>query len=157
MLRCRVEDNRCFGYGNGLVVNGTETISFKEFLTINSNLAHVSDTWSDLWAVIFYTGQSVGRLIDLRYADVEKGSAYLREKGRIKAKRIELSAPVCAILERRRVTYPQDIFVFQSHSNRVKSQCSPVTIIAFNAALRRAGEALPLSTVSSKKAQNIAI
>jgi integrase len=50
----------------------------------------------------FYTGQSVGRLIDLRYTDIERGSAYLRVKGRIKAKRIELSAPVCAILERRR-------------------------------------------------------
>ena len=63
-------------------------------MTINSNLAHISDTWSDMWALIFYTGLSVGRLIDLRYTDIESETAYLREKGRLKAKQIELSAPV---------------------------------------------------------------
>jgi integrase len=138
-------------------VKGKKAISFKKFLTINSNLVHVSDTWSDLWAVIFYTGQSVGRLIDLRYTDIERGSAYLRVKGRIKAKRIELSAPVCAILERRRETYPQDVFVFQSHSNRVKNRDSPVTVIAFNAALRKVSKLATGELASSKNARKVIV
>ena len=138
-------------------MNGNETITFKQFLTISSNLGHISDAWADLWAVIFYTGQSVGRLIDLRYSDVEKGSAYLREKGRIKAKRIELSAPVCAILKRRRATYPEDTFVFQSHSNRVKSHTSPVTVIAFNAALRKVSKLAIDKAVSSKSARRVVL
>ena len=138
-------------------MKGKKAISFKKFLTINSNLVHVSDTWSDLWAVIFYTGQSVGRLIDLRYTDIERVSAYLRVKGRIKAKRIELSAPVCAILERRRETYPQDVFVFQSHSNRVKNRDSPVTVIAFNAALRKVSKLATGELVSSKNARKVVV
>nr|WP_227635776.1 hypothetical protein [Klebsiella michiganensis] len=124
-------------------------------MTINSNLAHISDTWSDMWALIFYTGLSVGRLIDLRYTDIESGTAYLREKGRLKAKQIELSAPVCTILERRRMMYPQDIFVFQSHSNRVKNKYSPVTIIAFNAALRKVSKLATGEVVSSKNARKV--
>ena len=124
-------------------------------MTINSNLAHISDTWSDMWALIFYTGISVGRLIDLRYTDIESGTAYLREKGRLKAKQIELSAPVCTILERRRMMYPQDIFVFQSHSNRVKNKYSPVTIIAFNAALRKVSKLATGEVVSSKNARKV--
>nr|WP_303626828.1 hypothetical protein [Klebsiella pneumoniae] len=138
-----------------MVVNGKKTISFKQFLTINSNLRYISDAWSDLWAIIFYTGQSVGGLIDLRYADLGKGSAYLRKKGRIKAKRIELSAPVCAILERRRTTYPEDVFVFQSHSNRVKNRASPVTVIAFNTAIRKVSKVTTGELASSKNARKV--
>jgi integrase len=136
-------------------VNGKITISFEQFLTINSNLVHISDTWSDLWALIFYTGLSVGRLIDLRYTDIEGGVAYLREKGRLKAKQIELSVPVCTILKSRRMMYPQDIFVFQSHSNRVKNKCSPVTIIAFNTALRKSSKLATGGVVSSKNARKV--
>ncbi|ELS1884714.1 hypothetical protein R4U68_001214 [Raoultella ornithinolytica] len=138
-----------------MVVNGKRKISFYKFLTINSNLVHISDTWSDLWAMIFYTGLSVGRLIDLRFTDIHDGTAYLREKGRLKAKQIELSIPVCSVLERRRMMYPQDIFVFQSHSNRVKNKCSPVTIIAFNAALRKASKLATGEVVSSKNARKV--
>lgn len=136
-------------------MNAKKPISFEQFLTVNSNLAHISDTWSDMWALIFYTGLSVGRLIDLRYTDIESGTAYLREKGRLKAKQIELSAPVCTILERRRMMYPQDIFVFQSHSNRVKNKYSPVTIIAFNAALRKVSKLATGEVVSSKNARKV--
>ncbi|MBX4771493.1 hypothetical protein [Klebsiella oxytoca] len=136
-------------------MNAKKPISFEQFLTVNSNLAHISDTWSDMWALIFYTGLSVGRLIDLRYTDIESGTAYLREKGRLKAKQIELSAPVCTILERRRMMYPQDVFVFQSHSNRVKNKYSPVTIIAFNAALRKVSKLATGEVVSSKNARKV--
>jgi len=136
-------------------VNGKKTISFEQFLTINSNLMHMSDTWADLWALIFHTRLSVGRLIDLRYIDVEGGTAYLREKGRLKAKQIELSVPVCTMLERRRMMYPQDIFVFQSHSNRVKNKYSPVTIIAFNTALRKSSKLAAGGVVSSKSARKV--
>ncbi|MBE0092278.1 hypothetical protein FOT81_13855 [Raoultella planticola] len=138
-----------------LTVSSKKTLTFAQFLVINSQLAKISDTWADLWVLIFYTGLGVGRLIDLRYTDIEGEAAYLREKGRLKAKQIELSAPVCTILKRRRMMYPQDIFVFQSHSNRVKNKCSPVTIIAFNAALRKASKLATGGVVSSKNARKV--
>ncbi|KAE9756539.1 hypothetical protein GP728_15085 [Enterobacteriaceae bacterium TzEc084] len=63
--------------------------------------------------------------------------------------------PVEAMIARRRERYPEDVYLFQSHSNRVKYHRRPVTIIAFNAALRRAARSLPDVNVSSSSARNI--
>lgn len=136
-------------------MNGKKTISFEQFLTINSNLVSISDTWADLWALIFHTGLSAGRLLSIRYDDTDGESILLREQGRLKALRVELTPPAIAIIVRRRERYPEDIFVFQSHSNWVKYECRPVTLIAFNSALRQAAKSLPDVNVSSSSARNI--
>ncbi|OVX50307.1 hypothetical protein BME28_11115 [Klebsiella pneumoniae] len=108
-----------------------------------------------MWALIFHTGLSVGRLLALRHDDTDGESILLREQGRLKALRVELTPPAIAIIVRRRERYPEDIFVFQSHSNRVKYECRPVTLIAFNSALRQAAKSLPDVNVSSSSARNI--
>ncbi|EPP4979123.1 hypothetical protein ACUQO8_005441, partial [Klebsiella pneumoniae] len=126
-----------------------------QFLTINSNLVSISDTWADLWALIFYTRLSAGRLLSLRYDDIDGCSIMIREPGHLKVLKVELSLPAMAMIDRRRERYPEDVFLFQSHSNRVKYQRRPVTIIAFNAALRRAARSLPDVNVSSSSARNI--
>lgn len=132
-----------------------KTISFRDFLTINYNLMHMSDTWADLWALIFYTRLSAGRLLSLRYDDIDGCSIMIREPGHLKVLKVELSLPAMAMIDRRKKRYPGDVFLFQSHSNRVKYQRRPVTIIAFNAALRRAARSLPGVNVSSSSARNI--
>lgn len=136
-------------------MNGKKTISFEQFLTINSNLVAISDTWADLWALIFYTGLSAGRLLGVRYDDIDGGSILIQQQGRLKALRVESPLPVVEMIARRRGRYPEDVFLFQSHSNRVKYQCRPVSIIAFNSALRRATKSLPDVTVSSSSAKNV--
>ncbi|MEG8851095.1 hypothetical protein U4T44_23100, partial [Klebsiella pneumoniae] len=103
-----------------LTVSSKKTLTFAQFLVINSKLAKISDTWADLWALIFHTGLSVGRLLALRHDDTDGDSILLREQGRLKALRVELTPPAIAIIVRRRESYPGDVFVFQSHSNRVK-------------------------------------
>lgn len=138
-----------------LTVSSKKTLTFAQFLVINSQLANISDTWADLWAFIFHTGLSVGRLLALRHDDTDGESILLREQGRLKALRVELTPPAIAIIERRRERYPEDVFVFQSHSNRVKYECRPVTLIAFNTALGRAAKSLPGVTVSSSSARNV--
>lgn len=138
-------------------MSSKKTLTFAQFLIINIHLAKISDTWADLWALIFHTGISVGRLQELRYDDVDGDSILLREQGRLKALRIELKSSARAMISRRRERYPEDIFVFQSHSNRVKNECRPVTIIAFNAALRHVSKSLSIVTVSSSSARNITI
>lgn len=126
-----------------------------QFLIINSQLAGISDTWADLWVLIFYTSLSAGRLLALRYDDIDNDSILIRERGRLKALRVETPPRAMAMITRRRERYPEDVFVFQSHSNRLKYQRRPVTIIAFNAALRRAARSLPDINVSSSSARNI--
>ncbi|QBG08015.1 hypothetical protein DA718_12830 [Klebsiella huaxiensis] len=136
-------------------VSSKKTLTSAQFLIINSHLAKVSDTWADLWALIFHTGLSVGRLLALRHDDTDVDSILLREQGRLKALRVELTPPAIAIIVRRRESYPGDVFVFQSHSNRVKYECRPVTLIAFNTALRRAAKSLSGIAVSSSSARNV--
>nr|WP_223261828.1 MULTISPECIES: hypothetical protein [Enterobacteriaceae] len=137
-------------------MNRKKILTFAQFLAINSLLINISDTWADLWAMIFYTNLSVGRLLGLRYDDIDVDSILIREQGRLKALRVELSPPAMAMIDRRREKYPGDIFVFQSHSNRVKNKSRPVTVIAFNTALRRVAKSLPGIAVSSRSARNIA-
>ena len=136
-------------------MNVKNTLSFEQFLAVKDKLTDVSDTWSDLWALIFYTDVSVGRLISLRFDYVNANVMLLQEHRHLKELRVELSVPAVAILNRRREKYPDDIFVFQSHSNRVKYERRPVTLIAFNTALSRAAKSLPNVTVSSSSARRV--
>lgn len=136
-------------------MNRKKTLTFAQFLLINSQLANISVTWADLWALIFHTGLSAGRLLALRYDDVDGDSILIREQGRLKELCIELSSPAMAMIDRRRKNYPGDVFVFQSHSNRVKYERRPVTLIAFDTALRRAAKSLPEVTVSSSSARRV--
>ncbi|MFP8470473.1 site-specific integrase [Klebsiella grimontii] len=138
-----------------LTVSSKKTLTFAQFLVINSQLANISDTWADLWVLIFYTSLSAGRLLALRYDDIDNDSILIRERGRLKALRVEIPPRAMSMITRRRERYPEDVFLFQSHSNRVKYQRRPVTIIAFNAALRRAARSLPDINVSSSSARNI--
>ena len=138
-----------------LTVSSTKTLTFAQFLVINSQLANNSDTWADLWALIFHTSLSAGRLLALRYDDIDNDSILIRERGRLKELRVEIPPRAMAMITRRRERYPEDVFVFQSHSNRVKYECRPVTLIAFNTALGRAAKSLPGVTVSSSSARNV--
>ncbi|WP_438436234.1 hypothetical protein [Klebsiella pneumoniae] len=79
----------------------------------------------------------------------------IRKQGHLKELRVKSTPPVEAMIARRRERYPEDVYLFQSHSNRVKYHRRPVTIIAFNAALRRAARSLPDVNVSSSSARNI--
>ncbi|HGO5397087.1 TPA: hypothetical protein ACK2W2_005871 [Klebsiella michiganensis] len=138
-----------------LTVSSKKTLTFAQFLIINSHLVKISDTWADLWALIFHTSLSAGRLLALRYDDIDNDSILIRERGRLKALRVEIPPRAMAMITRRRERYPEDVFVFQSHSNRVKYECRPVTLIAFNTALGRAAKSLPGVTVSSSSARNV--
>ena len=136
-------------------MNVKSTLSFEQFLAVKDKLIDISDTWSDLWALTFYTGASAGRLIALRYDHVDDNAMLLQGSRHLKALCVELSPPAVAILNRRREKYPDDIFVFQSHSNRVKYERRPVTLIAFNTALGRAAKPLSDVTVSSSSARKV--
>lgn len=69
-------------------------------------------------------------------------------------KEMEMSMPpiIIEIIQRRRNKYPADDYVFQSHSNRVKAERKPVTVVAFNQALKSAASGITTKNVSSKNA-----
>lgn len=94
---------------------------------------------------------SIGKLLSLRFEDVS-GVESLKISGNIN---LLTDNPVKQIIKKRRELYPDDIFLFQSHSNRVKSIAKPVTVIAFNQALKSVAKYVTKKNVSSSSARRV--
>lgn len=129
-----------------------DELTFADFLSINSRLRQVSDTWADLWVSIYYTQLSVGKLVVLRFEDISESVSPLKKSGIIQ---LLAENPVRHIIQKRRSLYPEDEFIFQSHSNRVKSIAKPVTVVAFNQALRDIAKYVTDKSVSSNSARRV--
>ena len=125
----------------------------RQVALINCRLKDISDTWADLWVFLHLVPISVSRAIDLRYSCFDGKSLTFEKRGKFKAKQIAASPLVCELIQRRRERYPDDSYIFQSHSNRVKFQDKPVTVVAFNQALKKAAKFVTDDVVSSKSAQ----
>ncbi|EOF4924775.1 hypothetical protein MMB25_22045 [Salmonella enterica] len=125
-------------------------LTFYEFAAINHRLSVISDTWADLWTFLYFLPVGVGRIVRLRYSDITVEHIIFVRRGRLKEKHLLTPLVIKKIIQRRRESYPEDIFVFQSHSNRVKAKKKPVTIIAFNRALKDASVGVTDHTVTSK-------
>lgn len=129
-----------------------DELTFADFLSINSRLRQVSDTWADLWVSIYYTQLSVGKLVVLRFEDISESGSPLKKSGIIQ---LMAENPVKNVIQKRRRLYPDDEFIFQSHSNRVKSIAKPVTVTAFNQALRDCAKHIINKNVSSSSARRV--
>lgn len=128
-------------------------LTTRQVALINCRLKDISDTWADLWVFLHLVPIGVSRAIVLQYSNFDGKSLTFEERGKFKAKQISASPLVCELIQRRRERYPDDIYIFQSHSNRVKFQDKPVTVVAFNQALKKAAKFVTDDVVSSKSAQ----
>ncbi len=128
-------------------------LTTRQVALINCRLKDISDTWADLWVFLHLVPIGVSRAIVLQYSNFDGKSLTFEERGKFKAKQISASPLVCELIQRRRERYPNDIYIFQSHSNRVKFQDKPVTVVAFNQALKKAAKFVTDDVVSSKSAQ----
>lgn len=127
-------------------------ITSLEFNEIRKNLELSSDTWADLWFLLNLTQVHITQLLRCRYLEWRGDLLILPAYGIFAEKRISLSPTACVIIGQRRNRYPNDVFLFQSHSLRVKAIARPVTVIAFNMALKKAAQGVTCKTVSSKSA-----
>jgi hypothetical protein len=126
-----------------------------EFFAIKSSLAMISDTWSDLWLALFLTQASPTQLLELKFEHAKNGVLILPATRRFKQKCIPLNPGLKKIIQLRRIRYPNDKFLFQSHANRTKAIPRPVTLVAFNTALKRASFGITRKTLSSTNAFHI--
>ena len=128
-------------------------LTTRQVALINCRLKDISDTWADLWVFLLLVPIGVSRAIVLQYSNFDGKSLTFEERGKFKAKQISASPLVCELIQRRRERYPDDIYIFQSHSNRVKFQGKPVTVIAFNRVLKVAAKGVTDVVVTSKSAR----
>lgn len=88
----------------------------------------------------------------LRYSDITGEIITLKKMEHYKEMKMLMPPIIIEIIQRRRKKYPADDYVFQSHSNRVKAEKKPVTVVAFNQALKSAASGITTKSVSSKSA-----
>lgn len=127
-----------------------DLLTFYEIASINHRLLDISDTWADLWGCLHYLPVGIGRVRMLRYTNLVGSNLTFEQRGRLKEINIIAPSPVRNIILRRREIYPDDVYVFQSHSNRVKAEEKPVTVVAFNRALKLASSGVTTKNVTSK-------
>lgn len=125
-------------------------LTFYEIASINHRLLDISDSWADLWVCLHYLPVGIGRVRMLRYTNLVGSNLTFEQRGRLKEINIIAPSPVRNIILRRREIYPDDVYVFQSHSNRVKAEEKPVTVVAFNRALKLASSGVTTKNVTSK-------
>lgn len=125
-------------------------LTFYEIASINHRLLDISDTWADLWVCLHYLPVGIGRVRMLRYTNLVGSNLTFEQRGRLKEINIIAPSQVRNIILRRREIYPDDVYVFQSHSNRVKAEEKPVTVVAFNRALKLASSGVTTKNVTSK-------
>ncbi|EPU6470542.1 hypothetical protein ACVYRA_003416 [Citrobacter amalonaticus] len=125
-------------------------LTFYEIASINHRLLDISDTWADLWVCLHYLPVGIGRVRMLRYTNLVGSNLTFEKRGRLKEINIIAPSQVRNIILRRREIYPDDVYVFQSHSNRVKAEEKPVTVVAFNRALKLASSGVTTKNVTSK-------
>ena len=127
----------------------------EEFNAIRNELFVISDTWADLWMLLKLTNEKPTRLLKLTYIDESKGVLTFKDKNAILKQAIKLNFEARQLIRARYRRYPDDIYVFQSHSNRKKYVASPVTLVAFNNALKLVSQRITDKKVSSKSARNL--
>jgi len=110
------------------------------------------ETYADVWRLNLNMALRISDLLALTFDDVKGNVLRLNEQKTArkakgdqpaksgKAKTIEINDVARSIIEKRRQAYPDDVFLFQSKSNRVKGAAKPVTREAVSRAFKAAGE-----------------
>ena len=91
-------------------------------------------------------------MLKLKFDDVRKETVYFEATTGLDGISIPLNSGLNKLIRVRRSKYPDDAFVFQSHTNRTLAP-RPVTLVAFNMALKKASYGVTLKLVSSKSAR----
>ena len=115
--------------------------------------------YSDIWHIGINMALRITDMLSIKYDDVigndhltikEQKTRHVKNK---KPRRIMLNSKAKSIIAGRRLAYPDDVYLFRSHSNRAKIQNSPITVRAVLKAFASAGDVigLKLGTHSMRK------
>lgn len=100
--------------------------------------------YADIWKVGINLGLRISDLLCIRYEDLnlEDKHLVLKEQKTQKRKEIRLNDVVIEIVKRRKGEYPNDIYLFQVHSNRMKNK--PISRFSVSQTFKDCGEILGL-------------
>ncbi|CAK7012242.1 MAG: tyrosine-type recombinase/integrase [Citrobacter freundii] len=126
----------------------------EEARQIEAVLRHRNETFADAWALNLNLALRISDLLALTFDDVAGNVVTIKEKKTSKLKVFPINNRARGIINRRRAAYPEDVFLFQSKSNRVKNQpARAITREAASRAFSEAGEMVTDKNISSHSAR----
>ncbi|UOH51891.1 tyrosine-type recombinase/integrase [Enterobacter ludwigii] len=126
----------------------------EEARQIETVLRRRNETFADAWALNLNLALRISDLLALTFDDVAGNVVTIKEKKTGKLKVFPINNRAREIISRRRKTYPEDKFLFQSKSNRVKNQpARAITREAASRAFSEAGEMVTDKNISSHSAR----
>jgi len=141
-------------------MNAVEAASKAEIEMVHSVLnKKYNQLYADIWKVGVNLSLRIGDLLTLKYAalHLEERSLKLTEEKTGKFKSIRLNGTAIAVIGRRHLEHPTDIWLFQVHSNRAKDK--PISRASVSRVFKEAGDILGLSinTHSMRKSRGAAM
>ncbi|MFK3875893.1 tyrosine-type recombinase/integrase [Pantoea agglomerans] len=97
------------------------------------------DTFADCWKLNLNMALRISDLLVLTFEAVQGITIRITETKTGKIKQFPINDAARAIIDKRRAANPEDVFLFQSKSNRVKANPRPVTREAVSRAFKAAG------------------
>mgnify|MGYP000232166040 FL=1 len=130
-----------------------------EFNMIHKSLLkhYSNDIYADIWKIGGNLGLRIGDLLNIKFndMDLENRTLSIIEGKTKKPKEVRLNTDVVIdLVSKRRKQWPDDIYLFQSHSNRATKD-QPVTSVSVGRAFKHCGEIheLKISTHSMRKSR----
>lgn len=118
-------------------------------------LKHGNQDYADVWKLGINIAFRISDLLDIEYSALDMGRRELTliEGKTGKSRTVRLNNSALAIIERRRIAYPHDSYLFQSHSHRGRSSCKPLDRSTVARKFKEIGEitGIALSTHSMRK------
>jgi integrase len=142
-------------------MNIVEAASKAEIDMIHAALTHnkFGQLYADIWKVGVNLSLRIGDLLNLKFSDMDlkERTLKLTESKTGKQKNIRLNSAAIAIIDKRRKEYPDDIWLFQVHSNRAKDK--PVSRVSVSRIFKDAGDmiGLTINTHSMRKSRGMAM
>jgi integrase len=132
----------------------------EEIATVEFNLRkYHGQIYADIWKVGLNLSLRISDLLAIRYADLdmERREFTLIEGKTGKKRSVRLNDTALRIINRRRKEWPEDIYLFQVHSNRAKGK--PVSRNSVSRAFKDAGDriGLRINTHSMRKSRGYAM
>ncbi len=141
-------------------MNIVEAVNKQQIQLIHTLLANkFGELYADIWKVGVNLGLRIGDLLQLKFEDFNMTDRTLNlfETKTGKSKAIRLNHTVLKIISDRRTNYPNDIWLFQVHSNRAKDKA--VSSISVSRVFKECGDMLGLkiNTHSMRKSRGMAM
>ena len=136
-----------------------EAVKTKEEIMMVERLlrTHHSDLYADIWRIGVNLSLRISDLLAIRFADLDLETHLytLVESKTGKARQIRLNPTALSLIEKRRERYPDDIYLFQVHSNRTAGMVKPVSRVSVARAFQDVGQrtGIHLGTHSMRKSR----